>query len=61
MSNLLYVTFFVDGEKESTFLCTGGVLGSGEETICLSGMMSTGVHEVEARGLVNIAYATVSC
>lgn len=61
VNNLLYVTFFVDGEKENTFLCTGGVLGPGEETVCLSGMMSTGTHEVEARGLVNIAYATVRC
>lgn len=56
-----YVVFYVDGTRDDLFLCTGNALASGESTTCHSGSVSSGTHTVEARGLVNIAYATVTC
>jgi hypothetical protein len=59
--NTAYINFYVDGTKDSTFLCSGGVVGPGEQTPCISGMQTAGSHEVEARGLVNIVDADVTC
>lgn len=61
INNIGYLTFYIDGERDNLFLCTSNVLAPGETTVCHSISARSGVHNVEARSLVNIAYTTVTC
>ena len=56
-----YISFLVDGKEDTTFLCPGGSLLPGETVTCSSGMISSGSHNIQARGLVNIDTARVQC